>query len=122
MRSKKPGSLSTATEPRVIWLAMITRPRVTDPHLISIYNKTGKFNRALEDSVAMHRYHHIMYLENVDQSPHFDTLGKLTAKGKTEMWHEIIHQIKRFNMEEIHLKPKQKVASRYRTAAAGDMS
>ena len=85
---------------------MILRPRVMDAHMIAIYSKHGKFNRALEDGVSQQRYHHIMYLENVNEELHFDTLGKLTAKGKNEMWTEIIHQIRLFDLEEIHLKPR----------------
>ena len=37
---------------------------------------------------------------------YFDHMGKLTGRGKQEMWLEIIHQIKLFDAEELHLKPR----------------
>ena len=120
--SKKPGALSTATERRVIWLAMLHRNLVADNRMKQIYNKKSKFNRALEEAITQHRYHHIMYLDSVVESSHYDSLGKLTARGKTEMWTEIIHQICLFDLEEINLKPRPKFHTGNQYKGAGDNS
>ena len=105
LRSKRAGALGTATEPCIIWLAMIQHPIVNDGRMKEIYSKRGKFNRALKDAVCKFRYHHIMYTENMVECGHFDQIGKLTLKGKQEMWCEVIHQIKLFDLEQIYLKP-----------------
>ena len=114
LKSKKLGSLSTATEPRVIWVAMIHRPIIQDERMKEIYNKRSKFNRALSAAVTRFRYHHIMYIDNVCEESHFDRIGKLTAKGKSEMWLELIHQVKLFDSETINLKPRPPTSMKQR--------
>ena len=51
IHQKKPGALSTATEPRIIWVAMLPRPMVQDEHKL-LYTNRSKFNKSLEDTVA----------------------------------------------------------------------
>ena len=84
LQLKKPGTLSTATEPRVIWTTMITRPTIDDQYYHNIYSKKGKFNKAIEKAVMKFRYHHVMYIESLTESAHFDNSGCLTANGKAK--------------------------------------
>ena len=120
IRGKRPGVLGTATKPRVIWVAMLQRPIVNDACMKEIYSKRNKFNRSLEEGVNKFRYHHILFTDNVVETTHFDGLGKLAAKGKTEFWYEIVHQLKLFDSEQINLKPRPRKPIKH-AGAAGDM-
>ena len=84
LRRRKPGALSTATEPRLVWLAMIQHPMVHD-NFKKVYSKRSKFNKALEDAVSRFKYHHIMFVDGLMEAAHFDTTWRLTAAGKEEM-------------------------------------
>ena len=118
---KKSGALATATEPRIVWLAMIQHLLINN-HFKHVYNKRGKFNRAVKDAIRKYRYHHIMYLDNLTDQSHFDQTGKLTGRGKYEMWSKIIHQFRLFDAEELHLKPRPRKSNGRQEFGMGDTS
>ena len=106
LKHSKPGAVSAVTEPRIIWLAMITRPKiVNDRKIAEILTMRSKFNRVLEDVLANFRLHHLMYLDGTFGEHHFDRMGELTANGRVAMWKEINQQIHLFDERKIELRP-----------------
>ena len=107
LRWKKPGSLSNATEPRIIWLTMITRPIIMGDEIFGkIFSAKAKFNKVLEAVLFENKYNHIMFVDNVYEKHHFDKYGELTNAGKSEMWLEINHEMRLFDQQILNLKPR----------------
>ena len=100
-------------------MAILTYPTIEDCNLKNIYSKKGKFNKALELAVDKYRYHHIMYIETVNEVQHFNSYGRLMARGKTDMWYEVIHQLKLFDAGEIQLRPR--ISKLYKSKGDGDV-
>ena len=108
LKSRRPGAVSLATEPRYLWVAMITRPIIEAKEVKDIYAARGKFNHALENTLAEYKYNHIMYLDHVTEHKYFDSWGNLTNAGQEIMWKEINTQLEMFDKEELSLKPRSK--------------
>ena len=119
LRTKRPGAIGVATEPRLIWIAMIVRPQIDGP-MSKIFAARSKYNRVLEDVLSEFKYNHIMYLDTMKQANLFDSQGRLTAAGKTEMWNDVNHQIHLFDHEEWNLKPIHSAAKAAKVSNRGD--
>ena len=104
---KKPGAVSK-NPTKIIWVRMLKR---SNQELLSMARKAaiglrGKFNSALEERIldgTPPESHHIMSIEVRNHEFHHS--GKLTLLGKEEFWKEINRALKRFDANEISLKP-----------------
>ena len=102
LREDKPGSV-VVSEPKIIYVRMINRPG--NDHLAKIRHK---FNAILEDILASRRDTYIMdaglYL---DQSTfHKVSSIHLTSDGKTNYWRAVNENVKKFDKQELSLKPR----------------
>ena len=103
MRDKRPGSI-TSFEPKVIWVKMITRPGAPSLNLAG-----EKFNVILEETLHKTRN---MFVMEIDQSGFSNEAsfeknnGNLNFRGKAQYWNEFDKLLKRFDKQEITLKPK----------------
>ena len=110
---KKPGAVAGSFEPRVIWVKMMNRPfdEESEVHM-ELKQIRAKFNSCLEELVRKERYMYIMNLNvfeigNIEDI--FDSTGKLTREGKLSFWQELDSIFKRFDRQEIDLKPPRKL-------------
>ena len=84
LRSNRPGSLSTSAEPHIIWLTILKTPHNLHEDVIPKFKLVGKTNEVMENEIKRNeKYHHIMYMETVDEYKHFDNIGKLSGSGKS---------------------------------------
>ena len=105
--SKKPGALSSTFEPRVIWICMINRPIEDSKDMKELMIHRGKFNRTLDNNITKERYMYIMNINafEEDSGNLLNANFHLTKEGKQEFWSEVSQQLKRFEYNEINLKP-----------------
>ena len=111
---KRPGALPSSFEPRIIWVTMINRP--FDDMINSDQEMRvcmTKFNSCLNDLIRRERY---MYVMNLQKFQHQDAANlfernnplKLTKEGKLQFWQEIDFLLRKFENQEIDLKPVSK--------------
>ena len=105
MEKLKPGSLSPA-EPKIIWLKMIDR--FNDSKLMK---NMEKFNAILEETLSNKRQHYIADVSKALIYKNFDRNRDLNAEGRINYWVELDSQIKRFDRQEISLKPNPVVST-----------
>ena len=99
MRSKRSGAV-TSLEPKLIWLKMLMRPKRFNA---VIDDQTDKFNAILDETLYNTRK---MYIGSIDLEEHcFDQLGNLNSRGKVKYWETFDKLIKKFDKQEISLKP-----------------
>ena len=107
IHSKKPGALTGAGEPRLIFTSVLQCPRNTECRKHKVFRLVRKVNAVLESVILKHsRYCHMMYLESVNEFIHYDYQGNLMSQGRTQFWKEIDKQMKQFDKCQIDLKPK----------------
>ena len=80
---KRPGSVSSSLEPRLIWVSMIPRPESANHHVFTL---TRKFNTILEEVITGDRHSHILCPVVERDAHHFDRLGSLTSIGESAYW------------------------------------
>ena len=105
--NKKPGAMSTALEPRIIWVSMINRTpaRIAYREDAASYFFKKRFNEILCELILNDRYSHYIEITSVDNYTDFDRSGLLSAAGKYQFWREVINAIKRFDHLKTELKP-----------------
>ena len=97
----KPGAIAPG-EPKVVYVKMIQRPYPSKAMSVK-----WKFNKALEDSVALRQHGYIMSI-NVNQA-WFDRGNCLTQEGRVQFWNEFDDQVKKFDRQQISLHPIKKI-------------
>ena len=104
MRAVRQGAVTTL-EPKVIWVKAIDRPG-TGLKLEDIREVNRKFNAILEETLYKTRNMYFMGIERqtIDRSC-FDISGNLNNRGKINFWSEFDRQIKKFDKQELTLKP-----------------
>ena len=98
----KPGSI-TYGEPKQIWVKMIDRS-------LKGSNKTKskqreKFIAILEEELAARKHCYILDVKNGIDEGCFDRYGFMTPRGMEAMWLEIDMQLRKFDKQELSLKP-----------------
>ena len=109
LADKKPGALPSQP-PQIIWVRMPKIPQMPNANGLvptELFSLRGKFNSILKEhlSADSHGDHFIMSIE-VDLNE-FDTFGNLTSFGQSMFWHEIDKAMKKFDCNQITLKPRK---------------
>ena len=110
LREKKPGALPKDSElyPKIIWIRIPKRPMIQSTQLIpNAFHLRGKFNSILEERLhdGKDDIHKMMSIDI--HHTNFDNLGKLSSRGQSEFWMEVDKALKRFNLNEIKLRPRK---------------
>ena len=73
----------------------------------ALYMTRGKFNSILEERLldGDKDNHHIISIDVPTSG--FDLTGKFTTSGASDFWHEMVKGIRRFDLNEIKLKPRE---------------
>ena len=102
---RKPGALSLDS-PKVIWIKMLKRPYNGRQQFDQVMALRNRFNNALEEALAQYTksQHYILSIK-VDEDDFYRN-GELTEEGKRDFWREVDSCLKRFDREEINLKPR----------------
>ena len=93
--NRRPGAIFD-DDPAIMFVRMLRR---ADLHLRrgskldETYVLRAKFNDALNDAAAR-KEHNILTVNTCNIASHFDHLGNLSDKGKTDFWLEIDEQIR----------------------------
>ena len=103
--SLKPGMIY-GSDPTVIFVRMICRINNFQhgSYLDELYSLRAKFNDALNDAAAKYSYN-IATINSCNTDSHFDHLGRLSAKGKTDFWYELDDLLERFDHKDVKLLP-----------------
>ena len=110
LRSRRPGTLSTSAEPRLIWAMSLQRPHNLHDSVRSTFKLVSKSNETLEEMIRRYsRYNHIMYIDNIDECRFFDNVGKLMEASKSAYWREVDAIMRKFDRGEIELDPKPEI-------------
>ena len=108
MKQRRGGSISSSAEPRIMWTTVVKRPFNTHYSMHEIYKMVGKTNTVIEGVVRKYnKYNHLIYIETVNEYLHFDTMGKLSAAGRTAFWKEIVTEMERYDRGKTNLEPKK---------------
>ena len=99
---KRPGAVSTTSEPRLVWTLMVKRPESANKHIFAL---TRKFNQIMENVVAGDKRSHVLTPEVPTDNRHFDRFGNLTAIGHETFWKSIDSIMKDFDHGETELVP-----------------
>ena len=67
LKGKRLGSVSTASEPRFIWVSMVQRPKRSS--VKRIFSLSRKFNRILEDVIANDKHSHFLDVDVPGDTP-----------------------------------------------------
>ena len=97
IRHKRPGVLTAASEPRLVWVKMAKRPNYSV--LKQIHSLAQKFNNILEQTIAGDHRSHILPVHVVHNNLHIDHSGNFTPDGFIEYWHQIDITMKEFDRE-----------------------
>ena len=95
LRKKRPGALTTTTEPRLIWSQMIRRPGDT--------TETDEFNTILEDTIAGDECSHILKVHLNAGTSNFYRMNQISHDGKVCYWRLIDETMKEFDTGEVEL-------------------
>ena len=93
----------TELEPKIIWVKMMDKPKNGKHHLLQ-----KKFNFILEETLAARRNNYIMKVDDFLDTGMFTRFGELNNIGRLEMLKNFDNKIKRFDKQELSLKPIQR--------------
>ena len=106
--SKRPGAIYSITDPKVVWIAALTRPsRIAMNRKSPIFTQVSKFNDILQDVIRRKTESYYLELTKLTESLHFDCTGNLSKSGKIAFWRELNEMLKRFEKREITLRPEK---------------
>ena len=106
LASKCPGALiPDDTYPKIIWVRIPRRPKVIAR---DIFANRGRFNSIIEERLfdGKETSHFIISIE-IPQDE-FTLTGDLSSTGKASFWKEMNEGLKKFDKQEITLKPRQR--------------
>ena len=101
--AKRPGTVSTSSKPRLIWVQMLKQPESSSHR--EIYSVTRKFNNILEKIIAGDKRSHIFKLLIEGTPAHFDDWGNLMPRGKQMYWKVLDSTLRDFDLGVTELKP-----------------
>ena len=107
LHQKRPGSIQTTWKTKFIWVRMLKHPvQSLDDNLEKVFSLRGKFNSILEERLldGDADNHHIISID-VPVSG-YDLTSKITLTGAHDFWLEMNKGIKRFDYDDILLKPR----------------
>ena len=106
LSNKHPGAVINDPFPKIVWVRMIKRPKLELSSSQELCALRGKFNSLLEERLNEDGKgrHFIMSIEVKPNE--FDLLGYLSGAGKINFWKECDRAMKKFDSEEISLKPR----------------
>ena len=84
MMGKRPGSIFSTSEPRLIWITMLCRP--VDSFAKNVFSLVHKFNNILETVISGDKRSHILKVHIDTHADNFDRIGNLTTNGKHDLW------------------------------------
>ena len=96
LAKKRPGALSTSSEPRLVWIQMIKRPEASLNK--EIYSLSCKFNTILEDVISGDKRSHILKVHIETNETNFDRFGMITPSGLRTYWKTIDTTMKEFDI------------------------
>ena len=100
---KKPGAVSTASEPRLVWITMLRRPhKTTRKHIFAL---TRKFNETLEEVFSLDKRSHILKVHIEGNEANFSSEGNLTQIGQVNVWRAIDEEMRDFDHGKTELEP-----------------
>ena len=110
IRGKRAGALTSAVEPRYVWVAPLHRP--PNSARKNIYSLVNKCKETLEYIVSHEGHCHYLELTSVNEYAHFDHWGNLTLVGKDQLWKELDQQMRCFDRSDLDLLPKEEGVNR----------
>ena len=110
LMKKKPGALSTSSEPRLIWVQMVKCPETTANK--QIFSLSKKFNSILEEVISGDKRSHIMkiHIDTSENSSNFDRYGGITHTGLYSFWKIVDETMEEFDTGKTELAPKPRSA------------
>ena len=97
--TRKPGVIIDH-KPKFVWVKMLSSRSTEMQFLAKV------FNSALNEVLAEKKHHHLLDIEKeLDLSDHKDAFQKLSAEAITKYWRKLDRIIRRFEFNEISLKP-----------------
>ena len=105
LKKKRAGAIVSETEPRLIWIPMITRPISLEKKVFSL---TKKCNKILEDVIKGDKKSHIMRIHVKTSTKNFTRSGDLTPKGFITFWRHVDATMEEFEANKTQLDPKDK--------------
>ena len=118
---KRPGSLASYFEQRVIWLKIINRPTTGDKKMREKMILREKFNNTLETQFPKEKQMFIMNIdafESDDAQFLFTATNELTSDGYVTFWSEVTKMMK-FEYDEISLAGIPKAPPTFRKSKNG---
>ena len=104
LQNLKPGAV-VSTEPKLLWVKMIYRPGKE-----KLQKLRNKYNEILEENLANHKHCYIIDPDEVMVNDHFNLSNRLVAESKITYWKFVDQQIKKFDRQEIDLKPHKVIS------------
>ena len=101
MHLVRPGSLALG-EPKLIWVKILEKPLENSEEI----QLRQKFNHILEETLVSRKNSYILDVGNILSFEYFDGQCKLTANGRINFWEEVDNSIRKFDKQEITLKPR----------------
>ena len=101
---KKPGAI-TEKQPVLIYATMLRQLEQFQHNskLAAVCSMRNKFNEILNEAIVRQN-NKIMHLKSCITLDHFDCMGNLSSKGKSEIWYEIDEIIERFDKGDPKMK------------------
>ena len=112
MRNKRGGSICYS-EPKMIWIKIWDRPSSD-----KVYTLREKFNWVLEETLTNYKNCYIMDCNEIISGAHFDRANNFNNTGRHALWRFIDQQMKKFDKQEISLRPS-KVVSDAKSKSSG---
>ena len=101
MHDKKMGSVVTG-EPKIIWVKALE-----ECHSSVVVENVQKFNKVLESMLSTRRDTYFLDpSQHVDNTMFMKSSDSLVSSGKIHYWKSVDEQIKKFDHQEITLKPR----------------
>ena len=103
LKTKRSRAVWSTSEPCMIWLSMVTRPKTSAKK--EIFSLVSKCNSVLENIIETRSDSNLMTLNSVMELSHFDGWGRLTPAGKAQYWHKFNYQFQQFDSGKMDLFP-----------------
>ena len=103
LMGKRPGVVSTTSEPRLVWVTMLRRP---DKSLNKqVHALVRKFNKILEQVISVNQRSHFLKMDLETTCTNYELIGNLTQIGKLEYWKKLDATMKDLDRGKTELEP-----------------
>ena len=116
LKRKRPGSVNSDRDTRIIWENILSRPTIKDhpdQNRTKMCAGRPKFNELLNQVISDTRFNHALNIRGVTEQNHFTQLGDISTSRQYVYWKELDYIIKKFDRHEINLKPSQQDCGDY---------